>query len=214
MKKLFCLTLILATTTAPLLGGAYTRELAEDISLGSGEPIHLRFMAGELQIVGTEGDLLRTRLKATCRRAKPKCLRRLEQLRIVTRTYSQGVELEFVGITKRRAKGIEFEAVVEIPRSSPLDIKMGVGSLDIRDLEQDLAVDMWIGDVSVHMAESEVHSVLVDTGIGDAEIVVPGPGVDEHRSLLVGSESVWTQGKGSAHLDLDLQIGDISVWLD
>lgn len=214
MKKLLFPTLILALMTAPLFGGGRTKELSEDIFLSSGATIHLNFMAGEMRIVGTDGDQLRAHLTATCRKARPKCLQRLEKLRIVSRTYSQGVEVDFIGITKRRAKRIDFEAVVEIPRSNALDIKMGIGSLEITDLEQDLSVDMWIGEVRVHMPSSEVHSVLLDTGIGDAEIVVPGSHVDEHRPLLIGSEAVWTQGTGSARLDLDLQIGDISVWLD
>ncbi len=31
---------------------------------------------------------------------------------------------------------------------------------------------------------------------------------------LIGKEAVRTQGEGNARLDLDLQIGDIEVWLD
>ncbi len=206
-----CLSLLLV---APLSAHEVTREFASDPVVVVDEPVKVEFKAGELRIVGTDQDQLEAHLTATCRKGKPRCVRKLEELRVVARASEGGVELVFEGLNKRRAKRIDFEAVVRVPRMSPVDIKMGVGELEVEDLRQDLAVDMWIGDLSVRMAQADVHSVLLDAGIGDAEIHAFGSDGRQRRPLLVGKEVSWTDGSGSARLDIDLQIGDILVELD
>ena len=214
MRTQFWPTAILLLLAVPVFGGDFSRELsAEPIAL-SNEAVHVVFKAGEMLIRGTDGSRLEVKLKATCRKPKPRCLRALEDLRIVSEAYNGDIELKFEGVTKRRARRMDFEVLLEIPESTVLAVKMGLGSLEIENLREDLAVDMWMGELTVRMAEADVHSVLTDTGIGDASITAPSNGVDGHRSALVGAEAKWLRGAGSARVDLDLQIGDISVRLE
>lgn len=199
---------------APLLALEVSQDFASDPIVVADEPVKVAFKAGELRIVGTEGDELAAHLTATCRKGKPRCVRELGELRIVAIPSGGNIELVFEGLNKRKAKRMNFEAVVRVPESSPVNVKMGVGALEIENLRGDLAVDMWIGDLVVRMSETDVHSVLMDAGIGDAEINAFGGGGRHRRPMLVGREVSWTDGSGSARLDLDLQIGDISVKLE
>ena len=217
MKKHVILTAALASAVVLASSSLYAdgpdREISHEPIRLAGESVHLEFKAGELRILGTDGDELHARLLATCHKPKPKCFRRLEKLRLITHTFNDRIEIEFEGVTKRRASRMKFEAIVEVPRETILGVKMGVGSLHVENLEQNLAVDMWIGEMTIRMPKDRVHSVLADTGIGDASIRSVH-GSDQHRALLIGKEAVWTQGEGNARVDLDLQIGDIQVWLD
>lgn len=214
MRTRFWPTAILSLLAVPAFGGDVSRELSSEPIALSNEAVHVGFKVGEMSIRGTDGSQLQAELKATCRKPKPRCLRGLEKLRIVAEASNGDIALEFEGVTKRRARNMDFEVLVEIPQSSPVSVKMGLGSLEIENLREDLAVDMWIGELTVRMARADVHSILTDTGIGDAEILAPGNGVEVRRPALVGSEANWLQGTGTARVDLDLQIGDISVRLD
>lgn len=211
IKIVLCLSMLVV---APLSAHEVARELTSGPLVLVDEPVRVEFKAGELRIEGTEGEALEAQLTATCRKARPKCVRGLEELRVVAVTAHGQAEVYFEGLTKRRAKRMDFEAVVRVPRTSSVDVKMGVGALEIEDLSEDLAVDMWIGDLSLRMAEADVHSVMMDAGIGDAEIHAFGHAGRHHRPLLVGKEVTWTDGSGGARVDLDLQIGAISVKLE
>ena len=212
-RALLCISLLLVLLVAPLPAQEVSKNLSIEPMVVGAESVNVEFKAGELRIVGADGDRLEAHLTATCRKGKPKCVRKLDQLRIVAISSGDGFELQFLGVNKRKAKRMDFEATVHVPRSSPVDVKMGVGELEVEGLGRDLAVDMWIGDLSVRMAQADVHSVMMDAGIGDAEISVFGSDGSHHRPLLVGKEISWTDGAGSARLDLDLQIGGISVTL-
>lgn len=212
MKKLACCCLGLFLV-APVAAEEVSRRLSSTPVAVTDDLVRIELEVGELEIIGSDGEELAAYLTATCRKGKPKCVRKLEELEIAVIAADGRVDVVFEGVNKRRARKMELEVLVEVPRANSVEVKMGVGELEIEDLRRDLSVDMWIGDATIRMAEADVHSVLLDTGIGDGEIYSAGHGGRERRPFLVGKEIAWTSGQGAARVDLDLQIGDISVEL-
>jgi hypothetical protein len=73
-------------------------------------------------------------------------------------------------------------------------------------------VELGVGDVNVLMRESDVNSVHLTVGVGDATLRHPGHA--QAVSGLLGRKVRWSDGTGPAHVNVDLGVGDIDVRLD
>jgi len=68
---------------------------------------------------------------------------------------------------------LEVDGRIVVPRWAPLDVRMGIGELDI-DIsgEADLQVGMRIGDLKVHVPKERVSTVELSVGIGDVGVAL------------------------------------------
>ena len=96
----------------------------------------------------------------------------------------------------------------------PLEIDLGMGSLEISGPESDLWVDMGVGKVEAWLPRETVGLVSLNVGVGKAELFGAGPRVESRRSFLVGGEAYWDDGPGRARIHIDLGVGEIAVRLE
>ena len=91
---------------------------------------------------------------------------------------------------------------------------MGVADLDIRGVEQDLRVDLGVGQLDLRLPEANFGEAFVDVGVGKVRFLGAGAPRDDRRSFLIGSEVHWSDGEGKAELDIEVGVGEVKVRLE
>jgi hypothetical protein len=91
---------------------------------------------------------------------------------------------------------------------------MGVGSLDVEGMRGEVSLDLGVGQVEVTMPAASVGSVRLDAGVGETSLRLPEGRVDERRSLLIGGEIRWDEGKGGSDVWVDVGVGEVNVRLE
>ena len=86
-----------------------------------------------------------------------------------------------------------------------------MGSLDIRDFENDITVDQGVGELTVTVPEERVDSVDIDAGVGEANLTYPGGSLE--TSGILGNDLRWNEGSGTARVRLDLGVGEVDMRL-
>ena len=161
-----------------------------------------------------EGSELRAEVVLDCRDLdRATCLEHGKRLVIEPRRTTTGLEVRMKGLSRRWLRKIGVTGSVQVPRSSPLDLDIGIGDVDIVSGGEDLKVNMGIGDLSVEAPEESVGTVAVRTKIGDATLTSargPRPG---KRFMLIGARVRWQEGTGPSTIEVGLRIGDARVRL-
>ena len=181
-----------------------------------GQPVSIRFGIGEIDIEAGDLSEVRADLQVSCREtlAEALCEKYQRRLRLEPRETADGVEVRLVGLSKWKLRKLNLRGRVEVPRWSPLQVKMGIGEVDIRSDAEDLSVKMGIGDLTVHVPAANVASVQVGTRIGDASMRSDRQHFAGGRRMLIGSRLHWWEGEGSARIEVGLKIGDAKVVLE
>jgi hypothetical protein len=190
------------------------REIRHEFAHTAGQPIELEFPIGELRIVGYEGTKVEVDIRAECRWSSSRCEARLERLAVDDRSSDRRMRLEVDDGGFFRGSGLELRAEIRVPSSAPLAVEMGIGELNIRDMANDLHVDLGIGEVKVSVPETSAAGVTVDAGIGESDLHGPSRSVRHARPMLVGSHLSWNAGEGRAQIDVSVGIGEAKVYLD
>jgi hypothetical protein len=189
-------------------------ELPLVVPVTPGEPIRIEFGVGELEVEAIEGSELRAEVRLDCRDLdRATCLERGKRLVIEPRRTASGLEVRMKGLNRRWLRKIGVTGSVRVPRTSPLDVDIGIGDVDIVSGGQDLKVSMGIGDLSVEAPEESVGTVAVRTKIGDASLTSGGDWRPGKRVMLVGARVRWQEGQGPSTIEVGLRIGDARVRL-
>jgi hypothetical protein len=189
-------------------------ELPLVVPVTPGEPIRIEFGVGELEVEAIEGSELRAEVALDCRDLdRATCLERGKRLVIEPRRTATGLEVRMKGLSRRWLRKIGVIGSVQVPRSSPLDLDIGIGDVDIVSGGEDLKVSMGIGDLSVEAPEDSVGTVAVRTKIGDATLTTSGESRPGKRVMLIGARVRWQEGQGPSTIEVGLRIGDARVRL-
>jgi hypothetical protein len=204
---------ILITATAPGHTDTTVRTISKNIPVEDAEWFFIDLAIGALEVEGTDGDEIKLHLKIKCEdRGSSKCRRAAEDLELDVIRRSDGVEVGIEHWPKLRNKGMSVHGYVEIPRHLVLEIEMGVGELDVFDMEDDVEIDVGVGEVTVETKKSVVRSVGLDAGVGEATLKV-GREIIE-GSGFIGHGLDWRDGPGRAHIEVNCGVGEINVYLD
>lgn len=176
------------------------------------EEVRVEFPVGELIVEATDEAELRAQLGVECRRGRQSCIERSRRLKLVTHVAGRTRHLRLEGMPKFGSHGLEVTLYIAVPRSLATEIEMGVGSLRVEGMTRDVRVELGVGDVNVLMRESDVSSVSLTVGVGDATLRHPGHA--QAVSGLLGRKVRWSEGAGPARVSVDLGVGDIDVRLD
>jgi hypothetical protein len=101
---------------------------------------------------------------------------------------------------------------VLLPATLAIQVDMGVGDLEVRQVEGDVDVELGVGEADVRVPAKAVSSVECEVGVGDANV----HGTDgERRSsgLLIGRTVRWQGNEGGSRVHLEVGVGDADVWL-
>lgn len=181
-----------------------------------GLPVSVRFGIGELEIVSTESNQIRADLDVRCRDnlSEALCEKYRSRLRLEPRRSDDRFEVRLVGLPKWKMRKLELDGRVEVPKWSPLSVRVGVGTVDITSDAEDLSVAMGIGDLTVRVPQQNVGSVSIGTRIGDASLWRTDGRHAGKRRMLIGARVEWSGGTGNAIIDVGLRIGDAKVVLE
>lgn len=203
--------LALALTVLAASAGASSRQITEKLLAPREGAVGIVFKAGELEIVGGDGDELRFDLRLRCERPSARCERRLASAEIVSRATTQTLQVEVTGLSKRAARKLDLEGRVEVPRRAALTVDMGAGELAIRGLEADVTVDLKFGEASLELPEAAVGAAHLRARIGETALYGISGSPRIRRPLVVGGRVDWSGGEGEAVVQVRVRIGSVTV---
>ena len=200
-------------STGPAFTDTTIRTLTDTLPVEEAEWVFINLPIGELEVIGTDDDDIDIHITLQCedRRSK-KCRNAAKDIELKIRRRFDGIEIELERWPKFRSKGMSVDGRFHIPRQLGVEIEMGVGEVDVSGLADDVEIDVGVGDVRVEMEESDVRSVNVDAGVGEAKLRVRGRTIE--GSGFIGHGLDWREGPGRAHIEIDCGVGSIKVYLD
>ena len=213
MKSMFTVVLSVLLLT-PIAAADDVREIEESFDIKGEQTLRIDFPVGELRIEGSGGNKVEAEFIIRCRWGAGDCEEALEGLHLKTRSSDSRLNLELDGFPKWHKKWLQTEGVIRMPKRNALDLDMGVGELEIEGLGSDLRVDIGVGEASLRLPEKKFETISLDVGVGEAELFGAHDRVAGRRSMLVGSEIYWNEGKGSSRVKVDIGVGEITVWLE
>lgn len=214
MKRFYSVLILSGLLWACAVEARETRDIETVIELETGQILRIDISVAELRIEATEREDVRVELTVGCRWHFSECENALENLEISTRSSSRRLTLELTGHRRWHNSLLDVEGTIEVPRTSALEIKMGVADLEIRGVEQDLRVDLGVGKLDLRLPEAKIGEVFADVGIGRIRFFGGGEPQDERRSFLIGNEIHWAAGTGKAELDIEVGVGEVRVHLE
>ena len=204
---------------AALMAGASTAARAEELGtlvgrwpVGSIDEISVEFPVGELAIEAGDESEVRAELSVRCRHGGKSCVERSKRLRLVTQVAGRTRQIRLEGLPKFGSHGLEVTLRIAVPKTLAVNAEMGVGDCRVEGLVRDVRLELGVGDVTVLAKESDVKSVHLTVGIGDASLHHGSQ--SQAVSGLLGRKVRWSDGSGAAHLSVELGVGDIDVRLD
>ena len=192
---------------------ATVRTLAETVRLEADDTLVLDFPVGELRVEGTSSQSVEVTVEIECSSLRRRCQSAAEEIEIEIRQRGHRVIVEIDGWPRWGTGGMKVKLEARVPRRTPLRVDMGVGQIQVRGLHANVSVDLGVGEVEVEMDADHVRSVTLDSGIGESSVAVNGSPVKNRRSFL-GAEIDWSEGTGTARIEVDLGVGAIDIDLN
>ena len=190
------------------------RDLEGTFKVEPGQTVRIDISVAELEIEAADREDVAVELTVRCRWSLNECENAIEDLEIASRSSSRRLTLEVTGQKRWHSSLMELEGTILIPRSSPLEVKMGVADLAITGVEKDMRVDLGVGKVWVRAPEEKLEEVFIDVGVGQVKLSGPNARLDGRRSFLVGTEVHWNEGAGKAEFDIEVGVGEVTVRLE
>lgn len=214
MKHTFLLLTLGAALSLSVAEASERRSIAETFAIQPGQTVRVEMAVADLEIEATDRTDVSVELQVRCRWQIRECESAIEQLELDSRASSRRLTIELIGHSSWRSSILEVEGLIEIPRTSPLDVKMGVAELDISGQREDLRIDIGVGRVRARMAKGSIGEAFIDVGIGQVRVLGADGQPDERRSLLMGTDVRWDDGPGKSELDIEVGVGEVTVRLD
>jgi hypothetical protein len=211
MKK-YLIGILTVFLACPLVAGDTVRTMKGQHSLESGQTLRLDIPVAEISIEGSNRDDILIETRIECEHSSRKCRERAEDIRYDSRSSRNFLDLTLEGFPKNTNHGPTVEIRIVQPRYLPIEIDLGVGELEIFEVEADLRIDLGVGEVEISMPREAIASVEVEVGIGDAEL---HPRVDHvDRSGFLGSDLSWRGGSGDSEIVIEVGVGDVEIELE
>lgn len=232
MTKKWTVLLIALATALPAAAGS-PRVLTGSVAAADLERVRLDAGVGDVTITAVDGSAevsVEVRLKP--RRggffsSMKKAQREVDEAELRMDLAKGVLRLEVESATNDRH--FEETWTIELPARVDLNLDLGVGDIEIRDLagridadlgvgeftatgvSGDIAVDLGVGDATVTAAAANYGSVNGSGGVGDADLTVAGSKVSS--TGFVGRSAEWT-GTGEHTIELSVGVGDATVVLE
>jgi len=212
MKRLLLsIPLLLAMATA--LAAEDFGELEKTFEIEAGQKVRLELPVADLRLEVSDALEIRADLLVRCRWHQ-ECDEVLSNIDLVSSSTSRRFVVELEGLSRWEAAKIEVEGTLIVPRSADLELEIGVGDIKVHGVERNLHVDVGVGKVKIWQPAAAVKAVSLEVNVGEATILGGAEDASDRRSFLVGSEVFWDKGPGDARIDVEVGVGEVSLWLE
>jgi hypothetical protein len=188
-------------------------ELTKTFEIEAGQKVRLQLQVADLRLEVADGNQVKADLVVRCRWHQ-KCDDVLADVDLVSSSTSRRFVVELQGLSHWQSARVEVEGTLVVPRTSDLEVEIGVGKVKIYGVERNLRVNLGVGKVKIWQPPAAVKAITLEVGVGEATILSATENVPNRRSFLVGSEVFWDQGPGEARIEVDVGVGEVSLWLD
>jgi len=188
-------------------------ELTKTFEIEAGQKVRLHLPVADLRLEVADGNQIEADLVVRCR-LDQKCDEVLADVDLVSSSTPRRFVVELQGLSRWQSAQVQVEGTLVVPRTSDLELEIGVGSVKIYGVERNLRVNLGVGKVKIWQPTAAVKAITLEVGVGEAEILSATEDVPNRRSFLVGSEVFWDQGPGEARIEVDVGVGEVSLWLD
>ncbi len=213
-KTALMLSAALLLAVVPAGADEIVRSFKQQIPVGDAGEIALDFPVGEVTVEAWDNPQVNLDVKIACNKktGRSRCEENAKALRLVYNTSGDRLRVEVKNWPKMSGgKGIHVIANINVPRNLPLWMDLGVGELNVEGVAGDLTVDLGVGEVNMTLPKNAIHSVDLDTGIGEASLRADG-----HRyesAGIMARQLTWDKGTGNARVKVDCGVGEIGVSL-
>ena len=232
MKKTLIAMLAVAVVAAPALAGT-SRVLQGSTEASGLDKVRLDAGVGDIELNAVhDGDQVTVEVELKPRRggffsSMKKAQREVDKAELRMDASRGVLRLEIESESDDRH--FEEHWIIELPAHLAFDLELGVGDVQVRDLEGnlnveigvgeldatgvsgDLMVEIGVGDASIEASATDYGSVSGSGGVGDAKLTVQGQRVSS--SGFVGHSAEWS-GSGDHIIEIDVGVGDAKVTLD
>lgn len=213
---LFSVGLCLAATVSSASG---IRTVVDEQAIAVGQILDISLAVGDLLVevapmstslsAADSTSLVAATLTVDCGDDRPKCIERAEKVDLTFESSEKRLKISVSGVSRVPTSGLSVRLRVTVPAQQGTEIDLGAGDVAIRGLEGHIEIDVGVGDVEITLQQGVVRWIKIDTGVGTSRLETD---LGEIRgSGVVRSGLEWSQGQGTAHVEVDTGIGDIFV---
>lgn len=101
---------------------------------------------------------------------------------------------------------------VKVPVNLALDVEVGVGKIDIQDLNNSADLEVGVGKIKIETTATDFKKVSLDSGVGKTAISGFG-NVETSEKSMVGSTTDY-RGQGQYSIDAEVGVGNIRLRRD
>jgi hypothetical protein len=211
MKQLLITAALLLSATASA-HSEEVRSFDKTFDAKGFERLSVEIPVGEVEIEGTSSSEISVEVAINCTGWRSsRCEEYAEDVDLVSSEWKDKIELEIEGLKKWRSIGLSFDIRMRAPAGMELEVDVGVGEVEISGFTNDVAADLGVGELSVSLEESQVRSVDLETGLGEANFRYSEGQME--ASGLFGNEVRWDEGNGKASVKLEVGVGEIDLRL-
>jgi len=126
-----------------------------------------------------------------------------------------GVELDVdqggkrITIKLNEQDDIKQEWKIYLPRQAAVNLNVGVGSIEVSNMENDIDIDLGVGHAEVRH-EILYHSVSLESGVGEVSVDLQGQAVEVSRHFVRQAYHKEEQ-TGFGELNVNVGVGQIEV---
>jgi hypothetical protein len=209
--KTLAIAAVLVLTAAT--GNASTvRDLDSRLPVEDATSVRADLPVGEFEVATSRDADVHLRLHVTCKDWNDRCDQQIHDLVIRARRDGSVLRFSLDNVPWIQHDSFKVKGILEVPPKLAVQVKVGVGQLTVRDVHDDLDVELGVGEVEVRMRQKDVRSVRLSSGVGDASLDV---GARHMRSSgLLGHRLHWSEGPGEAEVEVEVGVGESSVELN
>jgi HEAT repeat protein len=198
-----------------------TRALSSEAVLGPGQRLRIQLERGSFHIEAADTDRLQTEVTVSCYEGKVSCVKLLSVVTLDARSSANDLQLDVGGVSRKKKekkaaqRQLAWDAVVRVPRSTPVRVSLRVGDVTILGLENDIDIDLGVGSVDLELSQRAVSRVELRSDMGHPEL--EGQDIEDeirhHDDGDHGHALEWAGGSGNANVNVEVGVGSISMRL-
>jgi hypothetical protein len=175
----------------------YEESHDEVRDFAAGGMLHVHLSVGDLHIKRSDSNQIHLHYTVKSRRES-----HVKDAHVDIEIRGRDANIEFHAPT---GGNTQFDAELEVPQTTNLDVHEKVGDLTVENIEGDKDLELGVGDIRVAAVRTAYHLVRASTSIGD----VNGEGYGETSGWL--GKTLKYRGDGRYELRAHVSVGDITL---